>query len=66
MTQVKTFIIKSNNRLQLQMLDDAINSFLSQNDVEVLDIKYASSLAVDSGGKLYYDYSAMLIYKDNR
>jgi len=65
MIRVKTFVNKTPNynRLKSEWLDLAINDFLSENDVEVIDIKYNSSLAVDNSGKIYYDHSALLIYR---
>lgn len=65
MIRVKTFVNKKPNYIHLksEWLDLAINDFLSENDVEVIDIKYNSSLAVDGSGNIYYDHSALLIYR---
>lgn len=40
MTKVKTFIANSYNPLHYEKLDNSINKFLEENDVEVVDIKY--------------------------
>ena len=64
MIKVKTFVTNSNNRLHHERLDTSINDFLSKNNIEVIDIKYNSSLAADGKGSIYYDHSAMLIYRE--
>lgn len=62
MIQVKTFIVGgSNNPLHHERLDAAINRFLSENDVEVIDIKYSICAAPNNGNG--WIPSAMLIYK---
>lgn len=40
MIKVKTFIANSFNPLHHEKLDNSINKFLEENDVEVVDIKY--------------------------
>ena len=62
MIQVKTFRTKSQNPVHLGKLDDAINAFLQENDIEVIDIKYDTA-AVDSNGQMNFYPSALLIYK---
>lgn len=64
MVKVKTFVTNSFNPLHHEKLDNSINDFLSKNDIEVVDIKYNSSLTADGNGKVYYDHSAMLIYRE--
>lgn len=59
MIKVKTFIMNSCNRLHHERLDNAINDFIAENNVEVVDIKYSTSL--DQGSWIP---SAMLIYKE--
>lgn len=64
MIKVKTFVTNSLNPSHNEKLDNSINLFLSRNDIEVVDIKYSSSLAVDGNGKIYFNHSAMLIYRE--
>lgn len=64
MIKVKTFVTNSLNPLHNERLDNSINVFLLGNDIEVIDVKYSSSLAVDGNGKVYFDHSAMLIYRE--
>lgn len=42
-------------------LEDKINEFLSENDVDVVDIKYEVSSSI-SGEDQIYCFSAMIIY----
>ena len=43
MVKVKTFTMGSNhNILKHEILDNQINKFLSENDVEVVDVKYST------------------------
>jgi len=43
-------------------LEKAINEYLEEHDVEVVDIKYQVSIAIFSEEQIYC-FSAMLIYK---
>lgn len=43
-------------------LEDAINDFLSDNNIEVIDIKYQISTMYDYKDQIYC-YSAMILYK---
>ena len=43
-------------------LEDAINEFLLQNDIEVIDIKYQLSIMYDYKEQIYC-YTAMILYK---
>lgn len=43
-------------------LESSINAFLSNNEVDVVDIKFQVSVAV-SGEEQIYCFSAMVIYK---
>lgn len=63
MTKVKTFVNNSYNPLHHDRLDNYINKFLEDNDVEVVDIKYSTSCCADSMGRFQWIPSAMLIYK---
>lgn len=50
----------SRNPLHHERLDDKINKFIKENDIEVIDIKYSTAI-IESG----WIPSAMLIYKEN-
>ena len=45
-------------------LEDDINKFLKDNDVEVIDIKYEVSSCVYSEEQIYC-FSAMIVFQDN-
>ncbi len=61
MIKVKTFIMKgSTNPLHHERLDNAINNFIAENNIEVVDIKYSTSLSDQHS----WIPSAMLIYKE--
>jgi hypothetical protein len=45
-------------------LEDEINKWISDNNVEIIDIKFSSSMCVDET-RIYYDYGALIIYKMN-
>ena len=62
MVQVKTFVPKDFNSVHFAKLDEANNSFIAENKIKVVDIKYSSSLSFDSG-RSYFLHSAMLIYE---
>lgn len=59
MIKVKTFLPNPNNLWRAERFDTVINSFLEENNVEVIDIKYNTAIT-NAGGVLC---SAMLIYK---
>lgn len=42
-------------------LEEQVNSFLDENDIDVVDIKYQVSVSV-SGEDQIYCFSAMIIY----
>ena len=63
MTKVKTFVTNSYNPAHHDRLDNSINKFLEENDVEVIDIKYSTCWCADSMGKFQWISTAMLIYK---
>ena len=64
MIKVKTFVVKnSNNPLDHEKLDNAINKFLTENNVEVVDIKYSTAMAPSAQGNFFWKPSALLIYK---
>jgi hypothetical protein len=63
MIKVKTFITNSYNPVHHDRLDNSINKFLEENDVEVVDVKYSTSCCADSMGRFQWIPSAMLIYK---
>lgn len=63
MIQVKTFVIpSSSNILHHEKLERQINSFLVENDIEVIDIKYSTCSSWNGTGNIWSP-SAMLIYK---
>ena len=66
MIRVKTFVLSnSGNTQHHERLDNYINNFLAENEVEVIDIKYSTAVAsFDSTGKYFWVPSAMLIYKE--
>ena len=66
MIQVKTFLVKTLNHTHLGFLDENINTFIKENDIEVVDVKYDTCASVDSGGHRLYYPSAMLIYKTKK
>ena len=43
-------------------LEDAINDFLSENEIELIDIKYQLSIMYDYKEQIYC-YSALILYK---
>ena len=64
MTKVKTFVTNSYNPAHHDRLDNSINKFLEENDVEVVDIKYSTSCCADTMGRFQWMPTAMLIYKN--
>ena len=64
MIKVKSFVPNSLNPLHHERLDDAINHFIQTNNIEVINIKYASSIC-DDNGRISFSHSALLIYKVN-
>lgn len=64
MIKVKSFVPNSFNHQHHEKLNDAINHFIQTNSIEVIDIKYASSIC-DDIGRISFSHSALLIYKDN-
>lgn len=62
MIQVKTFILRSHNELHHEKLDNQINTFLIENDVKVIDIKYSSSITGEGACHM----SAMLIFDEQK
>ena len=46
-------------------LENAINDFLSYDDIEVIDIKYQISTMYDYKDQIYC-YSAMIIYNEKK
>ena len=55
--KVKTFSSNLTNKL-----DMSINNFISNHDIEVIDIKFSTVSKQNNYGTL--EYSAMVIYKD--
>ena len=43
-------------------LEDEMNKFLSENDIDVIDIKYSISNSIYSEEQIYC-FSAMIVYK---
>ena len=64
MIKVKTFTINSKNTAHHEMLDDKINKWLAENDVEVVDVKYSTCYGVTSRDSLCWIPTALLIYKE--
>lgn len=65
MIKVKTFVIKcSDSPHHHERLDGAINKFLTEKDIEVIDIKYSTAMAQNAQGGFFWEPSAMLIYKE--
>ncbi len=65
MIKVKTFVLKkSGNPYDHEHLDGAINTFLAENDIEIVDIKYSTAMAQTDQGRYAWKPSAMLIYKE--
>ena len=65
MVKVKTFTMGSNhNILKHEILDNQINKFLSENDVEVVDVKFSTCAYANQMGGGAWMASAMLIYKE--
>ena len=64
MIKVKTFVMNSQNVLHHERLDNNINKFLEENDVEVVDIKYSTCCHAGNNGGNCWTPSAMLIYKE--
>lgn len=64
MIKVKTFLMNSMNPLHHDRLDNCINNWLEENDVEVVDIKYSTCGGVNSRDGVSWVPSAMLIYKE--
>lgn len=64
MIKVKTFVLKkSGNPYDHEHLDGAINTFLAENDIEIVDIKYSTAMAQTDQGGYAWKPSAMIIYK---
>ena len=45
-------------------LEEEINKFLSANEVEVVDIKFSTAIAVSE--EQIYCFSALILYKENQ
>jgi len=46
-------------------LEVAINEFLKENNIEVIDIKFDVSIAIFSEEQIYC-FSALIMYKENK
>lgn len=44
-------------------LEDSINNFLDENDIDVIDIKYQVAISMFSEEQIYC-FSAMIVYND--
>lgn len=55
---MKVKIIDENHEKDLE---EAINKFLKENEVDVIDIKYSTSIGI-IGEEQIYCFSAMIIY----
>lgn len=58
---MKVKIFDENHEMDLE---EAINSFLQNNDIELIDIKYQLSIMYDYKEQIYC-YSALLLYNEN-
>lgn len=56
---MKVKIFDENHEKDLEL---AINNFLSENEVKLIDVKYSVAIAV-SGEEQLYCFSALLIYE---
>ncbi len=63
MIKVKTFFVNTGNFRHHERLDNSINTFINENNVDVIDVKYSTSAVPCANGSYLY-MSAMLIYKD--
>lgn len=45
-------------------LEEEINKFISENDIEIIDIKYSVSTSLFSEEQIYC-FSALIMYKKN-
>ena len=63
MIKVKSFVLNTFNTMHHDQLDNAINHFIEENNIEVVDVKYSASLSSDEG-RLSFAHSALLIYKE--
>lgn len=43
-------------------LEDSINKFISENDVDIIDIKFQTAISI-SGEDQIYCFSAMILYE---
>ena len=65
MNKVKVKIItlaNSGNPLHSSRLEDAINRFIEENDIEVVDIKYSCTAYPTANGG-YWTPSALILYR---
>ncbi len=44
-------------------LEEEINSFISNNEIEIIDIKFSTSISVFSSEQIYC-FSALIMYKE--
>ncbi|HFR4575960.1 TPA: sporulation protein Cse60 [Streptococcus suis] len=45
-------------------IDKEVNEFLVETNVKFIDIKYNSTIAIDSYNKVVEQYSALLVYEE--
>ena len=45
MIKVKSFLRRPGNLRDHEHLDNAVNNFIAENDVEIVDIKYSTSMS---------------------
>lgn len=58
---MKVIIFDEENEMDLEQ---DINNFIKENDVEIIDIKYQVATAMDSiGDNQVYCFSALLMYR---
>ncbi len=65
MIKVKTFAIRRRwADIDLEGLDNKINNFIAENNIEVVDIKFSTSMADTDERRYSWIPCAMLIYKE--
>lgn len=45
-------------------IEEEVNEFLVETNVKFIDIKYNSTIAIDSYNKVVEQYSALLVYEE--
>ena len=61
MEKIKVKCFEANSRVA--KLEEAINDFLNENDVEIVDVKFSSADGL-SNGRSFSSYAALVLYKE--